>query len=225
MRFMIGDTETTGLVAPEACEIALLEVDADLEIVAEAEALLNPGKPISKEAAEIHGITEEMVANCQTKAQWVESSFGGPIEGQIVLIGYRISYDRPMLEPVFDKIVSQLDVLPMAQSLFPDAPNHKLSTMKEYLQLEGGTAHRAMGDVLTTLVLLRTVCKKTGRTLTDMVNTPFTFVHRQPWGKHAGTLLVDLPAGYRRWMLEDCKDLDPNLRRSLEMVATTDYRK
>lgn len=221
-RYIIGDTETTGLDKPKACEVALVEIDENFEILGDAEALLNPEKEISEIAMGIHGITQEMVASCPTIEQWRDQTLQGKIEGEIVLIGYRIGYDRPMLECLFDRIVKAYDVLPLAQSLYPESVNHKLSTMKEHLTLDGGTAHRAMGDVLTTLSLLKRASTDTGRSLLQLVNVPFTYIHRMPWGKqHKGKLLAEVPADYRAWMLT-LKDLDPNLRKSLELLRTTD---
>lgn len=221
MRPIIGDTETTGL-GPErkACEIALLEIEWDLSIVGEADSLINPGKPIGAKAMEIHGISNEDVANKPTAEEWVEGTFGGQLDGEICLIGYRVAFDLPLLR-VVGNITKVFDVLNLAQALVPDAKDHKLQTMKEHFNLPGGPAHRAMGDVLTTHQLLQVLIPLSGRTLHEHVHTPFAMVHRMPWGEHKGKLLADVPAGYRVWMM-GLDDLDPNLRQSLLLVRKAD---
>lgn len=223
MRYLIGDTETTGLgPARRACEVALLEIDENLEVVGEASSLINPECPIQPGAQDIHGISDEMVADCPTLEQWIEQTFGGKLDGYVCLIGYRVSFDKPMLAPIFENLSTCFDVLPLAQECIPEAPNHKLQTLKELLGLPGGPAHRAAGDVLTTHQLLQHLLPKCGRTLEQLCDTTFRMVHRMPWGKeHAGKLLIDVPVGYRNWMLT-LADLDPNLRQSLELIRATD---
>lgn len=54
------DTETTGLgVEAEICEIAILDMQGKVLM----ETLIRPSAPIPNDASEIHGITNEMVAN------------------------------------------------------------------------------------------------------------------------------------------------------------------
>lgn len=221
MRYIIGDTETTGLGPKrKACEVALLEIDADLNIVGEAESFINPERLIEASAIEIHGISNEAVADAPTLPQWIESAFGGPLDGDICLIGYRVGFDKPLLEPV-GNIVKTFDVLTMAQTMVSGVTDHKLQTMKEHFGLPGGPAHRAMGDVLTTYQLLSLLVEKSRRSLVAHCATEFQMVHRMPWGKHTGCLLVDLPPSYRVWLL-GLADLDPNLRKSVELVRKTD---
>lgn len=224
MRTIIGDTETTGLgPLRKACEVALLEIDWDLSIIGEAESLINPGKPISEKAREIHGISDEDVKDKPTIEQWVEDTFGGQLDGDICLIGYRVGFDKPMLDPI-GRIVKVFDVLPLAQSLVPEAPDHKLQTLKELFNLPGGPAHRAMGDVLTTHQLLRDVLlPRSGRDLRQHVHTDFVMIHKMPWGKHKGELLQNVPASYRLYLMS-LDDLEPNLRKSLELLRTADLQ-
>lgn len=224
MRLFIGDTETTGLgPGRKAIEVALIEIDWHFNVIGEAEAMLNPECDISPEASAVHGIYAHDVAHCPTIEQWVQDAFGGKIEGECCLIGYRVSFDKPMLESVLDNIVRVFDVLPLMQTMLPDLTDHKLQTVREHLNLPGGPAHRAMGDVLTTLQALQVMVPRSGRTLQNHVMADFVMIHRMPWGKHKGRLLIELPSGYRRWMLDECTDLEPNLRKSVELIAATDF--
>ena len=221
MRFIIFDTETTG-IDPErqAVEFAMLEIDEDLNILGEAQSLLTVTVPIGAEAQAVHGITPEMLQDCLTVHEWVEQHLGGRLEGEIILIGHRIDFDLPLFAP-FGDVFATLDTLTFAFECFPEAPNKKLDTLKEHLGLPGGgESHRAMADVLTCHQLLGKIKEATNRTIYELATVPFT-VHYCPWGKHAGQLLTEVPRGYRQWMLER-PNLEPNLRRSLEQVALLD---
>jgi DNA polymerase III epsilon subunit-like protein len=235
MRIFIGDTETTDLSADRrAIDLALIEIDEELNILGEAEALLNPQRPISAEASAVHGLYEADVIDKPTFEQWFADTWGGPIEGDCCLIGYRVAFDRPMIEPMFERMTHMWDVLTLAQTLVRDTKDHKLQTLREHFNLPGGPAHRAMGDVITTHQLLQVLLPMSGRPLTSHIATSFRFVHRMPWGKWGpggeaskdpkGTLLIQVPAGYRNWLLDEAKDLDPHLRRSLEMLRETEIQ-
>lgn len=230
MRYIIGDTETTGLGptykdphAPpkRACEVALMEIDPDtFEVIGEMHSIINPECDIHPEAEAIHGISKEVALKHPTLSQYIQDTLGGALNGDIVLIGYRTAFDLPLLKP-FGNIVKTFDLLPLAQSLVQDSANHKLQTMKEYFDLPGGMAHRAMGDVCTTHQLLKTLIPLTRRSLKMHCATEFQIYQRAPWGKHTGELIVNLPASYKRWLLS-LPDLDNNLRRSVELYSATD---
>lgn len=229
-RFIIADTETTGLGptykdphAPpkQACEVALMEIDPDtFEVIGEMDSIINPQCDIHPAAVEVHGITQKQADAAPTLAQYIQDTLGGPLDGEIVLVGYRVAFDLPLLRP-FGNIVKTFDLLPLAQNLVQDSENHKLQTLKEYFNLPGGAAHRAIGDVHTTYQLLKTLIPMTGRSLRMHCATEFQIYQRAPWGKHAGELIINLPASYKRWLLT-LPDLEPNLRRSIELYQATD---
>jgi DNA polymerase-3 subunit epsilon len=222
MRFLIGDTETTGLGPDRAAvEIALIEIDPNsLETIGEVSSIVNPGKPIDPTAAAIHGITDEEAAKHPTLAQYIQDTLDGPLEGDIVLIGYRVAFDLPLLRP-FGNIVRTFDVLPLAQNLVTDSTNHKLQTLREHFGLPEQPAHRALGDCHTTLSLLRILLPMSGRTLLQHCATGFQVIHKMPFGKYTGTSLLALPADYKKWLLK-LPDLDTNLRISLELFSKLD---
>jgi DNA polymerase-3 subunit epsilon len=104
---------------------------------------------------------------------------------------------------------------------FPDAPNHKLETLREFLGISvQGVAHRAMADVLTTREVLRHIIERSGRSLEALCSIEKMVIHNFPWGKHEGKPLRNAPKGYRDWLLK--QDIDPNLRYSLEEVGKLD---
>lgn len=222
-RYVIFDTETTGVDAEKrAVEIAMLEIDEQLNIVGAADSLINPEIPIPPGATAIHNITDEMVKDAPTISQWVYENFGeGGVVGDVSLIGHRIDFDKPLFAPI-GNVVQVLDTLIWAYVYFPEAPNKKLDTLKEHLGLlGGGESHRAAADVLTCYQLLQAILERSGRTLAALASVDRVMVHVCPWGKHEGALLKDVPRKYREWMLER-DGLDKHLRYSLEQVAIMD---
>ena len=65
MKYVAFDLETTGTDAEtdRIVEFCFIELDAELKELGRWSALVNPGMPMSKEVVEIHGITDEMVAD------------------------------------------------------------------------------------------------------------------------------------------------------------------
>jgi DNA polymerase III epsilon subunit-like protein len=223
-RYIIGDTETT-TVGPEkeAVEIAMMEIDGQLNVLGNAETLLLPKGEIAPEAQAVHGITKQALidANAPTIEQWVERELGGPLEGEVTLCGHRVGFDKPLFVPVCN-VVRTLDTLPLAFEYVQDAPDKKLGTLKAHLNFPAmGDQHRAMSDVWDCYHLIQHLCEVTGRSLEELVTVPYT-IHFMPWGKHSGLPLHQVPHSYRKWLLEKATDLDPNLRRSLEQIALLD---
>lgn len=224
-RYIIGDTETT-TVGPEreAVEIAMMEIDGDLNVLGHMDTLLMPVGPIAPEAQAVHGISLEMLKeqNAPSIQQWVESAFGGMLEGDVTLCGHRVGFDLPMFHGVVCNVTRTLDTLPLAFEYVTDASDKKLGTLKAHLGFPAmGDQHRAMSDVWDCYHLIKHLCEVTGRSLEELITTPYT-VHYMAWGKHAGLPLHEVPRSYREWLLKNATDLDPNLRRSLEQIALMD---
>jgi len=213
LRYIIGDSETTGL-SPQAraVELAWIEIDADLNILSEFSTLIDPGIPIEPGAMAIHGITEEMVAEAPTLEELLSEVLPGPFEGPTTLIAHNVKFDKRFFEPIF-QVEKTFCSLAFARLNFPEMPNHKLGTVKEFLKLEGGEAHRALGDVKTVHQFLKMALPMTGRTLHAHINTPTTTVFMMPFGMHKGKTLSSLPVEYRTWLLSS--DIADDLRQSL----------
>lgn len=221
VKIIIGDTETTGLSGDRAaCEVGLIEIDVHtLEVVAEYSSLIDPERPIEAGATAIHSITDAQVSHAPTMSEYIQGPLKGGL-GDIVLIGYRVGFDLPMLR-VVGNVVQTFDVLPLAQQLVSDTANHKLQTLKDHFGLPGGAAHRALGDCQTTLQLLRVLIPLSGRSLADHLKTKVQFITKMPFGKHIHKPLVAIPKDYREWLLKQ-DGIDNNLRASLEMLALTE---
>lgn len=219
MRFFVGDTETSGLKG-KVMEIAFIEICPEtLEIENSWQSLIDPEIPCEPGAFAIHGISDEMVATEPTIEEFVSVVMGGRIEEPCTLVSHNVRFDRPFFEPVMN-VTTTFCTLQMVRQMFPrEVANHKLGTMKEHLELEGGPAHRAMGDVLTVHQMLRKLLPSTGKTLLDHLQVPARTVYTMPFGEHKGKMLMDLPAQYRTWLLSI--DIDADLRRSLMKLRET----
>lgn len=218
MRYIVGDTETTGLGAPpqaKACEIALIEIDAEMNMINEWESLINPGMPIQPGAAKIHGITDDMVKDAPT----IEEAFAEIGIGQdpVVLICHNVKFDRNYLGTHMN-VSSELCTLELARKHLPMAPNHRLGTLKNHLQLSLQAEHEAMGDILTVVDLLRHLVPYTGRSFLQLVGAAAkpTMVYTMPFGKHKGMAISDLDVDYRNWLLQ--QEIGPDLRYTLETL-------
>ncbi|MBP1625849.1 MAG: polymerase subunit epsilon [Holophagaceae bacterium] len=163
LRVAIVDTETTGLYPSQdrIIEIAIILVEAERQTgrivgeVARYDALQDPGFPMPYGAFAVHGISDAMVRGQRIDAQAVS----GLLSQAELLVAHNAGFDKGFVAQVMPECASLLwgcscRGVPWRRH-FP-VPSAKLQTLADHLQLERGTAHRAMGDVETTLALLRT---------------------------------------------------------------------
>ncbi len=149
---IVLDTETAALQgAPHLVELAAVRV-SEGEIVDQFEQLVRPEIPIEPEATEIHGIDESMVRDARTAGDVLEDF--GTWAGDDWLVAHNAGADarvlgfecarhgREALQNPF------LDTLALAKKLIPEAPDHKLLTLCDFLELEDGPHHRALPDAV-----------------------------------------------------------------------------
>jgi len=162
VRVALLDTETTGLFASRdhIIEIAvmLLEVERGSGRVLRTQdayqGLQDPGRPIPWEAMAVHGITDAMVRGHAIDAHRVKVLF----ESAELLVAHNSGFDKGFVAQVVPEAAQMCWACSCRgipwRSLFPQAPNARLQDLAEAFQIPKGTAHRAMGDVETTLNLL-----------------------------------------------------------------------
>ncbi|UCV26719.1 3'-5' exonuclease [Ferribacterium limneticum] len=221
IRYLVGDVETTGVEESDrTVEVAWIEVDAQLNELNRVYSLIDPQMPIGPSAMGVHHITNEMVADAPTWQELFEQVIPNHFakDDEIVLVAHNAQFDQRFLKlDGFMPIKEEVCTLRLARYFWPDAPDHKLQTLRYLHKLVGGEgAHGAMEDCETGLALLRFMCQSYGISLNELC-----FYTRQPllvtrmyYGKHKGSLLKDIPRGYRVWLLGT--DLDEDLRYSLE---------
>lgn len=162
------DLETTGLdlSKDKVVSIATLKIDLDGE-TEEKKILINPQMPIPKEASDIHGITDDMVADAPTFKQISKSLFSYFENCDVA--GYNSDYyDFPLLMKEFSRCgiefptweINLIDVLKFERVL----NSNKLEEVyKRYTGkvLEG--AHDALNDIRATFEVLMCQLQKHGK--------------------------------------------------------------
>jgi DNA polymerase-3 subunit epsilon len=220
---LVTDTESAGLDGG-VCDIAIAEIDANFNVVAQVESLINPERPIRPSASGVHHITDDMVASAPTLAQYL-SSIGDPfLDDKLVIAGHNIGFDCRMLTGHMPERYLKLDTLRLARNFWPDeVEDHKLQTLRYTFRLEAGPAHRAMGDVVTCISLLRHMARTFDLSLEELIEKsrrPLTLDAKMTFGKHKGEKLRDLDGGYVHWLLTKSDNLDPDVREALEQHPT-----
>lgn len=217
---IIADTETTG-VGPDdhICELAFLEVDMDLNILSEFQTLIRPPVPISPQASAASHITNAMVADAPTLEEAI-AGLPSRLFSDISLIGHNAQFDARFLKRIMH-ITEVLCTLKGARMVYPDAPDHKLQTLRYWLELEAEagqeiTAHRAMSDVLITRLLLMRMTDNISEFYHRILEHEAKPITVMPFGKHKGKLISDLPRNYVAWALLNIQNLEPPLREALE---------
>lgn len=218
MNYLVNDVESVGLNPPAAPASGVVEVawalidPISLLVTDEFVSLVNPGCEIAPQASAIHGIYEHHLVD----AKPLEEVFA--IKGPTVSIGHNTSFDLKFLAPHYENLVGSLCTLSLARQYVKGSANHKLGTLADHLGLKKGVAHSAMGDVHTTVELLRYLVNESGRTLEQLVAAARKpkIIHQMPFGKHKGMMVMDLPLSYVRWFLE--QEIDHDLRKSLEQT-------
>ncbi len=151
---VIFDLETTGLEATkcEIIEIGAVKISKG-KIVETFETLIKPSGHIPDDSTEIHGITDEMVANSPSIRQ-VLPDFYKFCYGSTIM-AYNIDFDYKFISIwgkkqglIFDN--KQIDVLLLARLYVPGLKNFKLGTVCKKLGVSLENAHRAVHDAMAT---------------------------------------------------------------------------
>lgn len=215
----VFDTETASLEGG-VCDIAIARLDRNLNIVWEVESLIDPEVPISPQASGIHHIVDEMVWASPTLQEFMQLHEFPFLRPDLVVAGHNVQFDIRMVKAVLPEEFESICTLKLARNMWPDAPDHKLQTLRYMFHLDAGTAHRAMGDVYACVNLLRHIADKKGLDLDGLLALsyePLSLATRMPFGKHKGEALGDLPLSYVRWLIDKADNLDADLREALAL--------
>jgi DNA polymerase-3 subunit epsilon len=145
------DLETTGLNphGDAIIELAAVKVRAG-KSVDSFQTLVNPRYEIEDFIIKLTGITNEMLVPAP-KIEDVMQSFIDFI-GDDVVVAHNANFDVNFIYDSSLYILNHLfsnsfiDTMRMSRRLFPELPNHKLSTLLEYFRILSPNTHRALGD-------------------------------------------------------------------------------
>ena len=168
---LILDTETTGLGDDaEVVELAVIDCAGAVLL----DTLVRPSGPVPAEAAAIHGITDAMLAGAPTWSE-IHARFCGLVEGRQVVI-YNHEFDVRVINQTarryglqapqgFDLVLEpgSIHCAMQAYAEFYGAWSaekgryrwQKLSTAAQQQGVTVTNAHRALGDCLMTLGVVR----------------------------------------------------------------------
>lgn len=221
--YVLVDTETTGIGADDkVCEVAWRHIDANLDTVEEGYSLINPGKPIHYAASAVNGITDDMVKDAPTLEDYMEQA-GYPLIGEdMVFIAHNSQFDFKFLKAFVSPNARLLCTLKCARHLYPDAANHKQSTLAAMLGIyvDRAKAHAADGDVNVLHFLVRAMCAEHNLSLEDLIelSNKKREITSIPFGKHKGVPLKDVPKSYIQWLLSTAQKMDPDLKEALQAL-------
>lgn len=181
---------------------------------------INPGCPIPAEVTEVHHITDEMVAG--------EPSFGQLARNLAIgfnncdYCGYNIKFDLSIIGAEMQRAGVEWSVGD-ARLLDPHAlwrvlmPRTLSDAVRQFLHREPTEAHRALGDAEDAFEVLLAMLEafKLPPDMDKIHALAFPVIGADGagkiiwrgkeaaigFGKHNGTLLRDMPAGYLKWML------------------------
>ena len=160
-RIAVIDFETTGGSPQEGArptEVAVVLTEAG-RVVDRFQSLMNPGHRIPPFIVELTGITNAMV-QAAPPVEEVMADAARFVQGAPML-AHNASFDRKFWQAELMQL--GLDAshpfacsVLLSRRLVPDAPNHKLGTLAQHLDLPvSGRAHRALADAEVTAELLR----------------------------------------------------------------------
>lgn len=149
------DTETTGMSPADGhrlVEVARVSI-VDGALGEEWSSLVRPGRPIPADAARVHGIRDEMVADAPLPADVGRALRASCAD--LPLVFHNAPFDLPFLRALFAEagappLVNPIvDTLGLARGLSGSGGN-ALGALAARLGLPAETAHRALGDTRTT---------------------------------------------------------------------------
>lgn len=160
LRYVVFDTETTGLRPSEGDEliaIAAVRIINGRILTGETfERLINPGRSIPASSVRIHGITEDM-ARDKPPARIVLPQFKNFV-GDGVLIAWNAAFDMRFLELKQDETGVRfdnpvLDALLLSIYVSDEPINHSLMATAERLGVVVTGRHTALGDAMATAAI------------------------------------------------------------------------
>lgn len=153
--FVFFDVETTGLSpwsGDRICEVAFLTWEKGT-VLGTFQSLVNPGRPISKPASAVNGITDQMVEHAPCFADLVPEI--RRLLKSVILVGHNAVFDLSFLEFQLQALQEEeinntvIDTLSLARRCYTFSSNN-LGAIARSLHAPMTQEHRALGDALLT---------------------------------------------------------------------------
>jgi DNA polymerase-3 subunit epsilon/exodeoxyribonuclease X len=242
-KYVLFDTETTGAEDEDRIiQIGGMVVSSKTDIQCFDE-MCSTITHIKVEAMEVHNITPDLLDG---KPPCIDTQFYQKLielnDPSNYLIAHNINFDIAMIEKEgFENSYTLIDTLRCAKHLFPELPYHRLQYIRYALELYkiekeeasklGITikAHDAIGDVLVMKLFLSKLVQKCNEIyleynpmekLAELTKTP-VMIQTFKFGKYKGRDIKEVAsedAQYLNWMRQNMKDLDEDMRYTLDKV-------
>lgn len=154
LRFVVTDTETTGLTPRKGDEIialgAVVLENWRLRPDQTFHRLVNPGRSIPPQITTLTGITEEQVAGEHDLLTVLQEFL--PFLNDACLVGHHLGFDLAFLNfklrRFCGKTISNptFDTLIVAKALYPNLESHSLDALLKIHGIEPTGRHTALGD-------------------------------------------------------------------------------
>lgn len=159
--FVVLDLETTGLYSSqhEIVEIGAARL-RNFVPVKKFHTLVRPSKPIEKDAMEIHGITDAMVAESPPLNEVLPELID--FIGERTVVAHNAKFDVGFLQEATENVLGRkfenpfIDTLALSREQF-SFRSHALSSLVKDLKIDLPQAHRAMDDCLATASLFQKI--------------------------------------------------------------------
>jgi len=180
---IVLDFETTGLspdMGDRTIEVGAVKLVAG-DVVERFQALMNPGMRISGFIESYTGISNDMLDSAPPCGE-VMADFRAFI-GDYNLVAHNASFDKRFLDAELSRISHTYGgafgcSLLVSRRLFTAAPNHKLGTLVDYLNIEAkGSFHRALYDAEMTAKLWIGILYKLRRSY-GIDDAPFSLLQK-----------------------------------------------
>ena len=164
---VLVDFETTGLrpgFGDRVVEYAYSIIGEDGSKIESAENLIFPARRMSEGATRTNGITDEMLVGKPSFAE-AGGSLWRALEGRIMVAHNAAIFDLPCLVAECRLAnwrlpdMQVIDSLKLTRKVW-NTPDHKLTTLANIVNHQGGNAHRAMADVEAMHSVLKTLFKQ-----------------------------------------------------------------
>ncbi len=157
--FVVLDTETTGLDQEKGhriCEIGAIRIKAGRELE-RLHSLLNPERAIPPEASAMNKITDDMVKDAPTFAQFAPRL--RPFLAGSVLVGQNVVFDLAFLNAEFQRVgmsklnVPTIDTIALARKARPGLASYSLDNLAYQFRVTFNARHRSIGDAEVTATI------------------------------------------------------------------------
>lgn len=159
MQYAVVDIETTGGNAKreKITEIAVYQFDGQ-KITDEFNSLVNPERHISQQIQQLTGITNEMVAEAPKFYEIAKRVV--EITRDCIFVAHNAAFDYHFIQQEFKSLGydfqrNYLCSVKLSRKLIPGLSSYSLGKLSAHLGIEIESRHRASGDAMATVKLLR----------------------------------------------------------------------